>query len=62
LQQHWLNFTGLGVDDFASEEGRAMSIFRWLEKTFKVDDASIMLPNIHIESGLINKKINALKV
>ena len=32
LQQHWLNFTGFGVDDFASEEGRTMSVFCWLEK------------------------------
>ena len=61
MQQHWLNFTGFGVDDFASEEGRAMSIFCWLEKTFKVDDANIMLPNIHIISRMINGKYNALK-
>ncbi len=38
-----------------------MSISCWSEKTFKVDDANIISPNIDIISRMISEKYNVLK-
>ncbi len=58
---HFLGFTGFGVDDFQSADKRKTSIFKWFEQKRLTDDANMIFPNVDVITQLMNERYNELR-
>ncbi len=58
---HYLGFTGYGIDDFKKKEKRRLPIFNWFENTFKGKDSNVFFPNVDKLSCLMSERYNQLK-
>ncbi len=58
---HFLGFTGFGVDDFQSADNRVTSILKWFEQKRLTKDANIIFLNVEGISQLMNECYNDLR-
>jgi hypothetical protein len=58
---HFLGFTGFGVDDFQSADNRMTSVFKWFEQKRLTKDANMIFPNVKVISRLMNECYNDLR-
>jgi hypothetical protein len=58
---HFLGFTGFGVDDFQSADNRMTSVIKWFEQKWLTKDASMIFSNVEVISWLMNECYNDLR-
>jgi hypothetical protein len=58
---HFLGFTGFGVDNFQSTDNRMTSVFKWFEQKRLTKDANMIFPNVEVISRLMNERYNDLR-
>ncbi len=58
---HFLGFTGFGVDDFHSDDKRVSSILKFFEQKWLMDDPNMFFPNVGEISRLMNECYNDLR-
>ncbi len=58
---HFLGFTGFGVDDCQSADNRMTSVFKWFEQKRLTKDANMIFPNVEVISRLMNECYNDLR-